>query len=259
MKNQKEYIDLLQAELEISLEKNTDILELANLGQLVDIIAHELSRVTDHTSQLLSRLEYEGIKNPNQMLRIIEELKLQIIATKKRISIIDVSSPAERQRKSVYDISAQIRTILDGYQPQFNRHGIKAKLTIDGLEQQKCVKVKMVRGLIAQILENLLTNSVYWLCQSVQSGDTNRKIVVDIDSVAKVISVYDNGPGVAPEIQNDIFKPYFTNKRNGKGLGLFIASKLATYHNAKIYMDSKVEKDGKLRTFIIELPRNRNE
>lgn len=259
MKNQKEYIDLLQAELELSLEKNTDILELANLGQLVDIIAHELSRVTDHTSQLLSRLEYEGIQNPNQMLRIIEELKLQIVATKKRISIIDVSSPAERQRKSEYDISAQIRTILDGYQPQFNRHGIKAKLTVDGLEQQKCVKVKMVRGLIAQILENLLANSVYWLCQSVQIGETDRKIVIDIDSIAKVISVYDNGPGVAPEIQNDIFKPYFTNKRNGKGLGLFIASKLATYHNAKIYMDSKVEKDGKLRTFIIELPRNRNE
>jgi len=259
MKNQKEYIDLLQAELELSLEKNTDILELANLGQLVDIIAHELSRVTDHTSQLLSRLEYEGIQNPNQMLRIIEELKLQIVATKKRISIIDVSSPAERQRKSEYDISAQIRTILDGYQPQFNRHGIKAKLTVDGLEQQKSVKVKMVRGLIAQILENLLTNSVYWLCQSVQIGETDRKIVIDIDSIAKVISVYDNGPGVAPEIQNDIFKPYFTNKRNGKGLGLFIALKLATYHDAKIYMDSKVEKDGKLRTFIIELPRNKNE
>ena len=258
MKNQREYIDHLRAELAISLENNTDILELANLGQIVDIIAHELSRITEHTSLLLSRLEKEGMQDPAQTVGIMSELKLQINATKKRITLIDTLSPTERQRKSTYDISAQIRTILDGYQPRFKRHGIQVYFTIDGLDQKKPVNVKMVRGLVAQILENLLTNSVYWLCESVKAGETDRKIFIDIDSVANVIFFTDNGPGVEPKIQDDIFKPYFTNKKNGKGLGLYIASKLAAYHDAKIYMDSHVEKDGKLRTFVIELPKDHN-
>lgn len=54
--------------MEKAFETNTDILELANLGQMVDIIAHELARITENTSNLLIRLKIaKTIKKKHQI------------------------------------------------------------------------------------------------------------------------------------------------------------------------------------------------
>jgi signal transduction histidine kinase len=48
------------------------------------------------------------------------------------------------------------------------------------------------------------------------------------------ISVDDNGPGVAPGSQDRIFRPFFTSKRNGTGLGLALVQKIIVFHNGRI-------------------------
>ncbi|MDT1827911.1 histidine kinase, partial [Acinetobacter baumannii] len=80
----------------------------------------------------------------------------------------------------------------------------------------KPVQVTMVRGLVAQIMENLLTNSVYWLDQGLKIGEKEKLIELNIESDTKIIYIRDNGPGVDPAYHLDIFKPYFTNRRGGK-------------------------------------------
>lgn len=254
IKNQNEVISGLNTKIHSLSEKSTEILELANLGQMADIIAHELSRITENTSSLLSRLHYED-NTPEQVEHIIKELRKQIDATNKRIRSIDILSPASTQENEEFDITAQLNTIIEGYQPKFRRHEISAFLSVDGKESRVPVKVTMVRGLVAQILENLLVNSVYWLQQGLKSGESQAKIFIDIDSKARVIFISDNGPGIDPRYKEDIFKPYFSNKKKGKGLGLFIAAEIAKYHHSKIYLDNDVEEDGRIRTFVIELPK----
>lgn len=255
MKNQHELISTLRAEIEDIVEKNTDILELAGLGQMVDFIGHELSRITKNTSNLLNDLKYTHSNNNDQQIsHIIDELQKQIEATKKRIASIDVHSPANRQRPENYNIVNQISTIIDLYESKFKRHHIKVYFTVDDSEPKGPIIVKMVRGLIAQIIENLLTNSVHWLGQGIKVGERERRIEIDIDSKAKSISIRDNGPGIAPEHINEVFKAYFTNRPNGKGLGLYIASEVAAHQKSKLYLLNDLESDNRLRTFILELP-----
>lgn len=142
-----------------------------------------------------------------------------------------------------------------GFGNRFKRHAIGVEITLDGGPADQALNVHMVRGLIAQTLENLLTNSVYWLQQGVKDGESERHILIEIDSKALTISVTDNGPGVDPKYANEIFKPYYTTRRKGKGLGLYIASELVDYHGGRLYMDPYADSDGRLRTFTIELPR----
>lgn len=252
MKNQSEIISKLNSKIENINETNTDILELANLGQMVDIISHELARITENTSTLLKRLKTS--ENKQETTKIMEELRKQIIATEKRIKSIDILSPAVRQRKETYNITAQFKTLLDSYKPRFERHSITSKISVDEESELTEVNVTMVRGLVAQIMENLLTNSVYWLKQGIKPRETERNIHIDIDSKSKVVFIRDNGPGISPEYKEEVFKPYFTNRKNGKGLGLYIASEIARYHGAKLYLLNKPEEDNRLRTFVIELP-----
>jgi signal transduction histidine kinase len=48
------------------------------------------------------------------------------------------------------------------------------------------------------------------------------------------VAVNDNGPGIAPALRERIFRPFFTSKRNGTGLGLALVQKIVVFHNGRI-------------------------
>ncbi|HVV02155.1 MAG TPA: ATP-binding protein, partial [Verrucomicrobiae bacterium] len=48
------------------------------------------------------------------------------------------------------------------------------------------------------------------------------------------IEIRDNGPGVAPEHREDIFKPYFTTQKTGTGLGLAVVQQIILAHGWEI-------------------------
>ncbi len=108
------------------------------------------------------------------------------------------------------------------------------------------------REKMLQVLLNLLNNAVdamsgegkltlkgYCLRQGL---DPNATVVLEIS---------DTGPGIDPEIQKQLFRPYFTTKRGGTGLGLAIVHRIITEHQGRIRLESE---PGRGATFILELP-----
>ena len=65
-----------------------------------------------------------------------------------------------------------------------------------------------------------------------------------------VIEVADTGSGIPAEIQHQIFKPYFSTKARGTGMGLGFTEKLIGQHEGRIELKSS--KDG--TTFAIAVP-----
>lgn len=253
LQSQIEYVKSIRNSLNLARETRVELLELANIGLVVEIVIHELSRLTERTGDLLIELQNKDGKS--SAVQVVDNLRIQIIATNKRIRTVDAMSPSGRHRKETYDAVAQTKTIVAGFKNRFLRHAINCEVTLDDDVADKPLNVYMVRGLIAQTLENLLTNSVYWLQQGLKEGESQRVIRIEIDSKALVISVTDNGPGVDPKYAKEIFKPYYSTRRKGKGLGLYIAAELVDYHGGKIYLNELPDDDGRLRTFSIELPR----
>ncbi len=49
-----------------------------------------------------------------------------------------------------------------------------------------------------------------------------------------VIDVIDNGPGIAPDKREQIFVPFYTSKRNGTGIGLFVAQQVMQAHGGSV-------------------------
>lgn len=250
---QVEYVKTIKNSLGLARETRVELLELANIGLVVEIVIHELSRLTERTSELLTELK-NG--NEKEVVQVVDNLRSQIISTNKRIRTVDSMSPSGRHKKEHYDLAAQVAGIASGFKNRFKRHEIDWAVHLDGVEATGSLNVFMVKGLIAQTLENLVTNSVYWVQQGLKSGEERRLIVFDVDSRALTVSVTDNGPGVDPGYSKEIFKPYFSLRRKGKGLGLYIASELVQYHGGKLYLDEGADDDGRLRTFTIELPRD---
>ncbi len=253
LKFQRENVRQFANAVKLATEQRVEILELASIGMVVEKVVHELARLTSMTADNLKRLERGGFA-PGEAASIIKVIKEQMKVTNKRIKSIDTLSPSARNTKDKFNLRGLIETVFAGYQGRFERHNIEARILINGLEKDDDITVNMVTGLVAQILENLLSNSLYWLQVSVVDSDRQRKIFVDIDTKSRTILFYDNGPGVDPAYAEEIFKPYYTTRPKGKGLGLFIARELASYHQAKLYLDLNQDEDGRLRCFILELP-----
>lgn len=252
---QVEYVETIRGALQLARETRVELLELANIGLVVEIVVHELTRLTQSTGDLLLHLR-KATANDAPLVGLIDNLQSQIKATSKRISSVDVLSPSGRNHKERFDVVAQLKTIVSGFDARFRRHSVECDVLIDGSPASTQVfEVRLVRGLIAQVLENLLTNSVYWVQQGLRRGEERRHIVVELDTRSSVIMVTDNGPGIEPSHGDSVFRPYFSMRKRGKGLGLYIARELVEYHGGKLYLDASGETDGRLRTFVLELPK----
>ena len=99
---------------------------------------------------------------------------------------------------------------------------------------------------IHQVLLNLLLNSL-------QAIDVNGKIVVTVRPQGNnaVVEVSDNGRGIAPEHLPNIFRPFYTTKGDGTGLGLSLARRIVEDHHGRIEVTSAI---GEGTTFAVMLP-----
>ncbi|HET6181605.1 MAG TPA: ATP-binding protein [Candidatus Sulfotelmatobacter sp.] len=102
---------------------------------------------------------------------------------------------------------------------------------------------------IHQVLLNLLLNSL-------QAIDKNGKITVSLKQQGSmaVVEVADNGRGIAPDHLPNIFRPFYTTKGDGTGLGLSLARRIVEDHHGRIDVTSSI---GKGTIFAVVLPLQR--
>ena len=88
---------------------------------------------------------------------------------------------------------------------------------------------------IQQVLLNLMRNAVDAMEDS-QSRELTVSIAPDADGYIRV-SVADTGPGISPEIAEQLFLPFVTTKRHGMGIGLSISRTIVESHGGKIWLE----------------------
>lgn len=219
---------------------------LAGIGLMTEFIFHELDRAVSHTMDLLA--------GGSLRQSTIDSLREQLKTLQKRISAFDELTGEKRQSKSTFDLANLVDEVLSNHAREFERHGIQVVFR----RTDTPYVVKAVRGMLIQILENLIVNSAYWLKQQERfQPDFSPRLTVILDAGEKSLTVEDNGPGVAEDRKERIFQPFITSKPSGqgRGLGLYIARELAEYHGWKLHMDSeigRVRKD-RLNMFVLDM------
>ncbi len=229
---------------------------LAGIGLMVEFILHELGRATNHTLDTLKSIEKQGSgKNlPAMLPAAFTTLSDQLATIVKRVETLDPLSTSRRQRKEDFDVFGVIHQIVEARDAQARRHNVRFEGNFD---EQRRWMVRGVRGMFIQIIENLLSNSFYWLGvqRDIEPG-LRPYIRIDIDPDDGTVMVTDNGSGVDPPSASEIFEAFVSHRpaRDGKGLGLYISREIADYHDWKldIVREHTVRK-GRYNSFVLDL------
>jgi signal transduction histidine kinase len=244
------YIGIFQDMSErMSLEKQLFHLQrLSNVGTLVSSIAHELNNPLTTVigfSELVLTREDIPCDAREDLEAIIRQAQQGLCAVHDLLNYVHLQS----EDLTSIDINHLIRELVC-----FRTRALKISdldITLD-LADSLPPLIGDPRHL-QQVIFNLIDNAEQ-ACASVDRKGELRIRTQQVDGDRYIrISVSDNGPGIPPEIQPHIFKPFFTTQPCGQGigLGLSISQQIIERHGGHIWLESTPDKGA---TFLIDLP-----
>ncbi len=247
-----EFAERARKRIEEVEQESRQMIDMAGVGLMVEVVAHELARASENALENLNALR--GKKVPADISERLESLRAQMKSLSKRVRVLDPLSVSGRQRTEVFNLNELVLETFDAHDAQFKRHNIR--LTMDLPKEP--VRIRAVKGMIVQIVENLISNSKYWLnMRTVRESGFVPSITVAVHDKPPTIIFEDNGRGIAPENREKIFKIFFSLKEKSKrrGLGLFIARECAEHNGGTLILDEHLDPDtARLHRFILELP-----
>jgi signal transduction histidine kinase len=214
--------------------------KMAAFGLLAAGIAHEVGNPLTSISSLVQMLQR---RNPDgytgEKLSLVSG-QLQRIQTTLR-ELVNFSRPAsqERTRVALADILAEALNIAKYYKRTKGR-------LIEPIVPPGLPPLVGVRDQLVQVFLNLILNAI----DATHKGG-RIELRVDRRDGDLEVAVRDDGAGVPPEYAARLFQPYFTTKKNGTGLGLFVTRKLVADHGGTVDFSSK---RGEGSVFWVRLP-----
>ena len=175
-------------------------------------------------------------------------------------SMLEHSRGVSGERRAV-DLNALVEEALN-----LSYHGARAQdasfnITLEREFDRGLAPVELAPQEITRMLLNLFGNGFYAATTRQRDGagpefrPTLRVTTNDLGDAVEM-RVRDNGAGIAAEIRDKLFQPFFTTKPTGEGtgLGLSISWDIVTQqHGGSITVDSR---EGEFTEFTIRLPRN---
>jgi len=223
--NLNEVIDILEPKIRGLEEQLDDFSELASLGLTAETVSHEFASIADRLAEkagFFSNKLKNSKLNDSDIFVFIEYINSAVNGLKVQLRHLDPALKYTREKKEQFKLTEFFENENAYYQNRFEKTGID--ITIDCVED---FSISINRGKFTQVIDNLVNNSEYWLKQKKQTDPKfEPQIIVKIE--APWLYVFDNGYGIAPAIENQIFEPFITTKPKGegRGLGLFIIQQL---------------------------------
>lgn len=202
--------------------------------------AHQLGTPISAIIAWIEYLKETNVDRPDQ-LEVIGELRsdvdrLELIADR----FSKIGSEPELEKINLYVILGDIETYMKRRSPR--------KVTFDFPDISHAEDVRVNEHLFSWVLENLIRNSL-----DAMDGQGTITAKVSKDAQWIQVTIADTGKGIPSSKFKEVFKPGFSTKKRGWGLGLSLAKRIIEeYHKGKIFVKNSKINEGS--TFAIQLP-----
>jgi signal transduction histidine kinase len=221
---------------------------LATAGELSAAIAHEVKQpVTGMVTSANAALRWLSRDNPD-IARARDALGKVVTAGYRAgdiIANVRAMFGKDTQENIPTDVNKLIRTVLGLVYFDLRKHGIESQVNLD--EELPPIIGNAVQ--LQQVIFNLIMNAIESMNAAVPRVLSIKSVSTDRDTV--LVSVADTGSGIDLADIDRVFKPMFTTKARGMGMGLSICKSVIESHNGRIWVSAAVPRGS---IFHVELP-----
>ncbi len=224
---------------------------MASLGFLASGVAHEINNPLAAVATNLDfmRSELRALNRRNEFRDIEEALADAVLAATRMMAIVadlKIFSRSEAEKVGPVDVAHVLETTLRLADNEI-RHRAALKKDLAPVP-----RVQANESRLGQVVLNLVVNAA----QAIAPGAADSNVVTvktyNAGEDEVVIEVSDTGAGMPPEVQAQLFTPFFTTKkeRGGTGLGLSICHRIVTSLGGRIALTSKVGEGTTIRVYL---------
>ncbi len=238
-------LELYTKDLERIVDERTKQLReserLAAIGQTAGMVGHDIRNPLQAITSDLYLIEQEIKTNPTC---ISPEIAESIAAIEENIAYINkIVSDLQDYTRTLKPTMSSV-SVKDTVNSALSGRKIPPNITFQ--MPKKDLTLTTDPTFLRRIITNLVTNAI----QAMPKGG---KLTIEATKEDKTacISLSDTGVGISEEAKPNLFKPLFTTKAKGQGLGLAVVKRLVEMLDGEITFESRV---GEGTTFIVRLP-----
>lgn len=228
-------VEMLEAAL-VSLQEVHEKLvlseKLAAIGKLAAKVAHEIRNplaTIGGFARAILRAPGDSNKVSKQTEIIIEEVeRLEKLLS----NIMNFSRPSEMKMGLI-----SLQEVVEDSIMMTQNKMLEKRINFHYIKNDPDLKAFIDGPQVKQVVLNIIHNAL----ESVEEKGTVEITLGRRQDFAE-ISVSDNGPGVPLEERENIFKPFYSTKKGGTGLGLCISKEIIENHGGKIEVDGGADK-----------------
>jgi signal transduction histidine kinase len=236
--------DKLQLERELAERER-----LAVLGQMAASISHNLKNPLGSIKTIL-QVQMESPELPASM-RAETKMVLDEVGrlSAKLNQLLQFSRPAVRGGS--VRATSDVRTIIEEVVGVLGREAERRGVQLETRVPRDGIVVAAAADAVSDVLSNLLVNAL-------ESTSQGGRVIASaaVSDRQCVLTVQDDGPGVAPAAREKILQPFFTTKSQGTGLGLAIVARRIAEFSGRLEWESPTS-DGRGARFQVTLPMER--
>lgn len=206
-----------------------------NVGYIFSGIRHELGNPINSVKMALTVLEKNLEKwDRNQVGVYINRCMLELSRVEYLLRALKSFSLHENPKMEKASLADFLENFVSFAKSDFEKRGIEIALSPITETGDAWCDARALH----QVMINLITNAA----DALQTKD-EPKIIISLNRIKNnfQITVEDNGGGMNEKQLGNLFKPFYTSKEGGTGLGLVIVHKMLVRMNGTIFVESKID------------------
>jgi len=227
----------LQAQLQDHSRELSKNRELANMGRMADMIAHDLRNPLSSVKMGMQILSQEAAPHIGDKARELIDIGLDQIHYMEEIlrDLLSYSKP-DALRPGWVDVNKVLDDAINSLQREISEHD--AQLRCEYQHRLPTVYGDELR--LRQVFANLIANAL----QAGSEGGHAPEVIVTtcmpVDTLEDGvrIEILDNGPGIDPAVADTLFDPFVTTRSKGTGLGLAIVQRIVEQHHGRVRLEN---------------------
>jgi two-component system, LuxR family, sensor histidine kinase DctS len=223
---------------------------LLTVGEMASTLAHEINQplaaITSYNQGCVRRIR-SGQWNPDEIAATLEKASAQAERAGQVIQRVREFLRTREPSRSAHDVNDVMSGVAKLVELEAEQFNVALKLDLcKGLKP-----VLMDRIMVEQVVLNLVKNGIEAMKHTDADARSLTMTTAPVDDGVVEVAVTDCGHGISAEAEEELFKPFFTTKPEGMGIGLNICRSIVELHEGRLWFSRN---PGAGSTFRFTLP-----